>query len=95
MTPLEPAREITGAAAGSRTGVPICDRYLASFRQCETTIGQHTPQQIDQRYARIRAALMRKSGTPEGRAEISRSCKVLDRAMQAGLGKRKCGDPPG
>lgn len=94
VTPSEPAREITGAGSGSRTGVPICDRYLASFRQCQSTIGQNTPQQIDQRYERIRSALMRKSGTPEGRAEISKSCKVLERAMQAGLGERKCGDPP-
>lgn len=95
VTPAEPAREDTGEirAAGSLTGVPVCDRYLASFKQCHTTIGQSAPTQIDERYDRLRATLTRKSGTPEGRAEISRSCKDYAANVATALGDRKCGDP--
>lgn len=97
VTPAEPAREETGEIrpAGSLTGVPVCDRYLASFRQCHTTIGQSSPTQIDQRYDSLRDTLTRKSGTPEGRAEISRMCKDFAASVASALGDRKCGDPPG
>jgi len=95
VTPAEPAREFSAAGASASTGVPVCDQYLAAFKLCHRTIGQYTPAQIDDRFERTRDGLMRKSGTPEGRAQISRSCKVLASAMTAELGKRTCGDPPG
>ncbi len=96
VTPAEPAREDTGniRPTGSLTGVPVCDRYLASFKQCHTTIGQSSPTQVDERYERLRETLSRKSGTPEGRAEISQSCKEYAASVAAALSGRKCGDPP-
>jgi len=95
VTPAEPAREAVGVTrpAGSLTGVPVCDRYLASYKQCHVTIGQSAPTQIDERYQRIRATITRKSGTPEGRAEISATCKNLAELVTEALNGRKCGDP--
>ncbi|MEO6065218.1 MAG: hypothetical protein ABIP49_05510 [Lysobacterales bacterium] len=95
VTPAEPAREEVGDSrpAGSLTGVPVCDRYLASYKQCHATIGQYAPTQIDERYQRIRDTLTSKSGTPEGRAEISATCKNLAALVTEALNGRKCGDP--
>lgn len=96
VTPAEPEREDTGdmRPTGSLTGVPVCDRYLASFKQCHTTIGQSSPAQVDERYQRLRETLTRNSGTPEGRAQISRDCKGYAASVTSALGDRKCGDPP-
>lgn len=96
VTPAEPAREDVGDTrpAGSLTGVPVCDRYLASYKQCHASIGQSAPTQIDERYERILATITRKSGTPEGRAEISATCKNLAALVTEALNGRTCGDPP-
>ncbi len=96
MTPLEPERVAVppGRPAGSLTGVPVCDQYLASYRQCHTTIGQATPAAIDANFERLRDSMVRQSGTPEGRAQISGQCKGLAALVQESLGGRKCGDPP-
>ncbi len=96
MTPSEPERVAVPVArpAGSPTGVPVCDNYLASYRQCHTTIGQTAPAAIDQNFERLRDSMVRQSGTPEGRAQISGQCKGLAALVQEALGSRKCGDPP-
>ncbi len=96
MTPAEPARESAGEIrpTGSLTGVPVCDRYLASFKQCQTSIGQSSPAQVDERYDRLRQTLTSKSGTPEGRAWISQQCKQFAASVAEALDGRKCGDPP-
>jgi len=80
--------------AGSLTGVPVCDNYLASYRQCHKTIGQAAPAAIDGNFERLRDSLVRESGTPEGRAQISGRCKNLAALVQEALAGRKCGDPP-
>jgi len=96
MTPLEPEREAVPAErpTGSLTGVPVCDQYLASYRRCHTTIGQSTPAAMDEKFERLRASMVRQSGTPEGRAQISGQCKGLAALVQEALAGRKCGDPP-
>jgi len=96
VTPAEPEREavVPERPAESLTGVPVCDRYLASYRQCHSTIGQSTPAAIDERFERLRANMVRQSGTPEGRAQISALCKSLAAHVQDALAGRKCGDPP-
>ncbi len=95
VTPAEPMRESTGTGvAGSPTGVPVCDIYLMTYKQCYATIGQSSPAQIDERYDRIRDTLVGKSGTPEGRSQISNLCKQFNALIEEALDGRKCGDPP-
>jgi hypothetical protein len=71
-------------AAASKTGVPLCDRYLEAYLRCLDRVGRPAARkQMRETFAKTREGFLRSATTPEGRRGIEGACRMaLDAARK-------------
>lgn len=73
---------------GGPIGVSECDSYLDNYKACHNTIG--TVGNLDERHAALRATMLGKTATAEGREEARVICSSLQATMKEALDGRAC-----
>ncbi|PWK91938.1 hypothetical protein [Fulvimonas soli] len=73
-----------------RTGIPVCDDYLASYRGCHRAAGIYAPDQIEGRYQAMRTSLLRDSLDPDIRPQLAARCNSLASQLRQALHGKAC-----
>lgn len=75
------------------TGIPDCDRYLASYLACHRAAGIFPADQLATRYADMRRSLLDAATDPQARNYVGARCRVLTTQLEQALAGRPCDAP--
>jgi hypothetical protein len=78
----------------TRTGIPACDDYLASYKGCHRAAGIYAPGQLEGRYEAMRTSLLRDSQDPDIRPQLANRCNSLASQLRQALHGRACDVEP-
>lgn len=87
-------RSTDTAAMPTRTGIPACDDYLASYKGCHRAAGIYAPGQLEGRYQAMRTSLLRDSQDPDIRPQLANRCNSLASQLRQALHGRACDVEP-
>ncbi len=81
--------------APGKTGIPACDDYLASYKQCHLAAGIYTPSTIDAHYRSMHQTLLAQARDPGKRSALAARCISLAMLLKKSLRGKPCTPPQG
>lgn len=76
--------------APGETGIPACDDYLASYKQCHRAAGIYAPDTIDAHYRSMHQALLEQARDPDRRSALAARCIALATLLKQSLRGKPC-----
>jgi hypothetical protein len=77
-----------------RTGIPVCDDYLASYMACHRAAAIFSPDQLPTRYQAMRTSLLLDSENPDIRPQLAARCSSLASQLREALHGKSCAEGP-
>ncbi|MFZ0871508.1 MAG: hypothetical protein WAM90_12390 [Rhodanobacter sp.] len=77
-----------------RTGIPVCDDYLASYMACHRAAAIFSPDQLPARYQAMRTSLLLDSENPDIRPQLAARCNSLASQLREALHGKSCAQSP-
>jgi hypothetical protein len=77
-----------------RTGIPVCDDYLASYMACHRAAAIFSPDQLPGRYQAMRTSLLLDSENPDIRPQLAARCNSLASQLREALHGKSCAPSP-
>ena len=77
-----------------RTGIPVCDDYLASYMACHRAAAIFSPDQLPARYQAMRTSLLLDSENPDIRPQLAARCSSLASQLREALHGKSCAQSP-
>ncbi|MBB6187140.1 hypothetical protein [Rhodanobacter sp. MP7CTX1] len=77
-----------------RTGIPVCDDYLASYMACHQAAAIFSPDQLPARYQAMRTSLLLDSENPDIRPQLAARCNSLASQLREALHGKSCAQGP-
>jgi hypothetical protein len=77
-----------------RTGIPVCDDYLASYMACHRAAAIFSPEQLPGRYQAMRTSLLLDSENPDIRPQLAARCSSLASQLREALHGKSCAQSP-
>jgi hypothetical protein len=77
-----------------RTGIPVCDDYLASYMACHRAAAIFSPDQLPGRYQAMRTSLLLDSENPDIRPQLAARCNSLASQLREALHGKSCAQNP-
>ncbi|WP_049622116.1 hypothetical protein [Frateuria defendens] len=77
-----------------RTGIALCDAYLASYKGCHRAAGIYPTDQLEARYQAMRTSLLRDAQNPDIRPQLASRCNALATQLRRALHGKPCETGP-
>ena len=78
----------------ARTGIPVCDDYLASYMACHRAAAIFSADQLPARYQAMRTSLLLDSENPDIRPQLAARCNSLATQLREALHGKSCEQGP-
>lgn len=83
-------KQEAGTRLPSRTGIPACDDYLASYKACHRAAHIFSKGSLEKHYEMMRTSLLRQSMNPKTRKILPERCRSLAKLLHEALHGKSC-----